>query len=783
MKQTVDFAALPIFGIRHLSAAGACFVREYLEETQPDCVLIEGPSDATELLSHFSHKDLQLPIAILAYTRQLPVDTLLYPFASYSPEYQAICWAHENKRTVRLIDLPCANMISLHRQKNQESFLLHDNDQPEQPARQHLQAYHDLQHHVYQQLALLGGEEDYESYWERHFEHTTSKEQYMQALDWQTSQIRHMLEAQEQSAAPVAFSYNLLREAYMKRQIVQAAQEGYDPARMAVVCGAYHVAGLRHALPPMSDEELAALPALDTDLTLMPYSFFRLSSQSGYGAGNAAPAYYQDMYQCRAQGQLADFPAHYMSRLGRVLRFDGNPVSTAAVIEAVRLAKGLSSLRQGGLPHLQDLHDAAISCMGHGELSELATAFAKVDVGTRIGFLPEGMSQTPVQADMERQLKRLKLERYKTPVMQEIDLDLRENRQVKNKESAFLDLERSCFFHRLAFLGIDFAQPALRHQDSATWAERWHLQWTPEAEIQTVESNLKGESIEIAAYYAWRERLLAAQDVVQAATLVRDAYQCALTEQMDDALRRLQSMGVDSADFVEISQAAHQLSLLTQFGDIRKLDTECLLPILSQLFFRASLLLNDAASCDHQAAKAIMTGMEQMQRMAREQPNVLPASAWQGALQTLARRDDRHTGLSGLAFSVLLETGQVGEDECNREIARRLNAGAPADMAASWVEGLLSRNRYALLSRLFLWKELDAYVQSLPEEEFYRCVVYLRRAFGSFQPAEKSGLVDVLGDLWGLNAMDIAESIQQQLSPEEEKILDDLNEFDFGDLL
>ena len=39
-----------VFGIRHLSPAGAWYVREYLDEADPELVLIEGPSDFTELI-------------------------------------------------------------------------------------------------------------------------------------------------------------------------------------------------------------------------------------------------------------------------------------------------------------------------------------------------------------------------------------------------------------------------------------------------------------------------------------------------------------------------------------------------------------------------------------------------------------------------------------------------------------------------------------------------------------------------------------------------------------
>ena len=120
-----------------------------------------------------------------------------------------------------------------------------------------------------------------------------------------------------------------------------------------------------------------------------------------------------------------------------------------------------------------------MTLLGQGEPVTVREALARVDVGTAIGELPKGVSQTSIQADFDRELERLKLEKYRTTVQQELDLDLRENRRVKSEEAAFLDLHRSSFFHRLRVLGVSFARPAPTRQQSATWAEKWHLQWTP----------------------------------------------------------------------------------------------------------------------------------------------------------------------------------------------------------------------------------------------------------------------------------------------------------------
>src|SRR5438270_660350 len=70
---------------------------------------------------------------------------------------------------------------------------------------------------------------------------------------------------------------NLIRESYMRRCVREVLAQGHKPERVVVVCGAFHAPALTHDLPPMSDKELKALPQVATRLTLMPYSYARLS--------------------------------------------------------------------------------------------------------------------------------------------------------------------------------------------------------------------------------------------------------------------------------------------------------------------------------------------------------------------------------------------------------------------------------------------------------------------------------------------------------------------------
>lgn len=755
-----------IFGVRHLSPGASYHLIQYLEEKKPKCILIEGPSDATDMLYNIANKAVKPPIAVLAYTTELPIETVLYPFASYSPEYQAICWGAKKKLDVRFIDLPSDIMLKLRQERNRE-------------ANEAADEFYMFHNGLYDKVARHYEEDDYESYWERNFEHNLNAGTFRDGLSYQSGQIRDMVVDKEYESVPYDYSYNLIREAHMRREIQRAIAEGFKPEDIVVIVGAYHVSGIQCDLPPMSDAELKNIPRAASQITLMPYSYLRLSSRTGYGAGNRAPYYFELMWKAIQQDRMSDLSAVYLSKIAKALREKGDNASSASVIEAVRLANALTSMRGGSLPVLKDLHDAVITCFGGGDLPSVAEAINKVDIGTAIGSLPEGVSQTPVQEDMNQELKRLKLTNYKSAVVQELTLDLRENLKVKTKEAAFIDLNRSTFLHRLRVLGIHFSEQVRVSQDSATWAEKWILRWTPEVEIEIVEANLKGETLEIAAAYQLKEQLNECTDVSLAAKIIRQACECHLTNIFDNALSTLQRLLVDSNDFKETAYAAHELSILIQYGDLRQFNLEPLIPILQQLFLRSSLLLLDASSCDDKAAGSIAQAINVMELISQQQYETVDVETWQKELLKLAWRDDLNTKLSGTAFSILLEHNLASEDDCAKEVSRRLSPGVPADLGAGWFEGLSGRNRYALLSRVSLWKELDKYVEQLDDDEFFRSVVFLRRAFGEFEPNQKNSIAELLGDIWGTGAEATAEILQSELTETETEKLDELNDFDF----
>ncbi len=765
-----------VFGVRHLSPAGAFHLETVLDELKPTAVLVEGPADATPQLPHLNHKDSQPPLAVLAYTLQRPVRSILYPLASYSPEWVALTWGLSNKADTRFIDLPASVFLELHHLTPPEEHPPDPGERrgvsppvPGRLASEHTLAYLD---DPWTAIAQLSGDPDHETWWERHFEHTSDPVCYIHQIHEFGRGLRSLRELK-------ANDENLIREAYMRRCIREVLDKGHKPDRVLVVCGAFHSTALREDIPAMTDKEFKSLPLVKCSLTLMPYSYKRLSSQSGYGAGNHAPMYYQRLFDERKAGQPDRLAPQLLTELVHAMRKGGQIRSAAEVIEAVRLSHSLATLADSPAPCLRDLRDAATCLLGRGEFEVIREAITELEIGSRVGKLPRGVARTAIQDDFYLRLEELKLDKYLVDKAQTLELDLRENRFVKSREAAFRDRNCSTLLHRLVTLRVPFGVKQKAKQDQATWKEIWDLRWTPESEIQLIENSMRADTVEVSAAVCLSERLGTCTQINEAAAIVKEAVVCELADALEDARRRLQAMAVEAFGFVNLAQAVEELAEVISYGSVRKFDPEPLKPLLSQLFLRATFAVRDACLCDEEAREQVQPAILRLHGVVGTTPELVDAVRWNRELDGIADSDALNAYLSGFVMSLILS--RVDEVRLAREVSRRLSPGIPPDIGANWFEGLVQSNRQALFLRMALWRHLDNYLTSMDEDEFRLALVPLRRAFGNFSKAEVRRVVDNLAELSAESTDELKQIPEVALSEEEEKNLAEmLGDLDLG---
>ena len=102
-----------LFGIRHHGPGSSRALTAELVAFRPDVVLIEGPPEADALVPMAADPALEPPVALLAYVVDDVSRAAFWPFAVFSPEWQAIRHAVDAGVPVRFCDLPAANQFAL----------------------------------------------------------------------------------------------------------------------------------------------------------------------------------------------------------------------------------------------------------------------------------------------------------------------------------------------------------------------------------------------------------------------------------------------------------------------------------------------------------------------------------------------------------------------------------------------------------------------------------------------------------------------------------------------
>src|SRR6185312_7643023 len=337
-----------LLGIRHHGPGSAVLLRRALDAVDPDCVLIEGPPEADELIRYAASVAMKPPVALLLHASNDPNRAFFMPFAEFSPEWQAMRWATERNRPVRFIDWPAA--VSLAQAKDSDSSSSPIERRPD----------------PLDQLAEAAGYEDGESFWNSLIEQAggmgDAAVATFTAIETAMTQIR---ECQPESPDEQESLRETRREAFMRIHIREALKE--YAGKIAVVCGAWHVSALRAPTKAADDKAIVKdLPRVKVEATWVPWTDSRLSVRSGYGAGVISPGWYRhlwSLYAERDRPPVEQFAASWQAKTAMTLREQGYAAPTASAIEAARLALGLAAMRGHSIPGLAEMRDASLATL------------------------------------------------------------------------------------------------------------------------------------------------------------------------------------------------------------------------------------------------------------------------------------------------------------------------------------------------------------------------------------------------------------------------------------
>ncbi|MFJ8760470.1 DUF5682 family protein [Streptomyces cyaneofuscatus] len=746
-----------LLGVRHHGPGSARAVRAALDAARPAAVLIEGPPEGDALLPLAADPQMRPPVALLAHAVDDPGRAAFWPLAEFSPEWVALRWALAHDVPVRFIDLPATHSLALKEPVG---------DQPgEQPGEETALAPggEEATPRVdpIRVLAETAGYDDPERWWEDVVEHRSpAADATADALAPFTA-LAEAMTALREAYGDGGHPRDAVREAYMRIQLRTARKEFGDG--VAVVCGAWHVPALAARTTLAADRALLkGLPKVKAEMTWVPWTHRRLARHSGYGAGIDSPGWYGHLFGA------ADRPIErWMTKVAGLLREEDRFVSTAHVIEAVRLAETLAAMRGRPLAGLSETTDAVRAVMCEGSDVPLALIQDRLVVGETLGEVPDSAPAVPLQRDLTRSQRTLRLK--PEALERELDLDLR-------KET---DAARSRLLHRLRLLGIGWGEPAEGRGSTGTFRESWRLRWEPELHVRVAEAGVWGTTVATAATAKAESQALAATALSGVTALAEHCLLAGLPEALPVVMKALADRAALDADVGHLADALPALARSLRYGDVRSTDTAALAGVAAGLAERICVGLPPACTgLDADGAEALRRQVDGVHSAigllvagatpAEAEAEATPAEAeaapveagaqagatpagglrdrWGAVLRKLAGRDTVAGIIRGRATRLLLDEGRLTEDEAARLMGLALSPGTPPTDAAAWIEGFVggaSGGGMLLVHDERLLSLVDAWLTGVPADTFTDVLPLLRRTFSAYEP----GVRRTLGEL------------------------------------
>ncbi|WAZ23608.1 DUF5682 family protein [Streptomyces cinnabarinus] len=735
MTTEADRTGPLLLGVRHHGPGSARAVRAALDAARPRAVLIEGPPEADALIPLAADEHMRPPVALLAHAVDEPGRSAFWPLAEFSPEWVAIRWALENGVPARFIDLPATHTLAWEKEEPAEEA-----PSEEAPAEPDLaeaepadeEPSDDVRIDPLAVLADAAGYDDAERWWEDVVEHRgVGAEDPLAPF----GVLAEAMAALREVYGSGGHERDLVREAYMRLRI-RAAQKEFGDA-VAVVCGAWHVPALSERTTVAADRaRLKGLPKVKADMTWVPWTYRRLARASGYGAGIDSPGWYGHLFSA------PDRPVErWLTKVAGLLRAEDRIVSSAHVIEAVRLAETLAVMRGRPLPGLGETTDAVRAVMCDGSDVPLALVRDRLVVGDVLGEVPPDAPAVPLQRDLDRIQRRLRLK--PEALERELELDLR-------KET---DAARSRLLHRLRLLGVPWGEPVASRGSTGTFRETWRLRWEPELSVRIAEAGVWGTTVLAAATAKSEADAVSAPALAEVTALAERCLLAELPDALPTVMRVLADRAALDTDVGHLAQALPALVRSLRYGDVRGTGTGALAEVAAGLAERIFVGLPPAcAGLDADAAEEIRRHVDAVHGAVGLLGDA-PApghgdlrARWRTVLRVLSGRDTVPGVIRGRAVRLLLDEGELAPDEAARLMGLVLSPGTPPGDAAAWIEGFVgggSGGGMLLVHDERLLGLVDTWLTGVPAEAFTDVLPLLRRTFSAYEP----GVRRTLGEL------------------------------------
>ncbi len=783
------------FPVRHHSPACSCHLQQVIAEFKPDCILIEGPAGANDLISVMTDVETEAPFAV--YYSYKDSEGIIsedkeqyrcyYPFLDYSPELVAVRAGTNNKIHTEFIDLPYAEILAA----SEENAGLRKNEE----KNNYNDDYYLSTSAFMKRLVEKSGFRSFDELWEKYFE---IDGMFMESREFMDNMLYYCVLSRLTSKESELLAEGCFaREAYMRKKIADAKEKFQ---KILVVTGGFHTYGLLYGQEQYS---LHNIKKENQGVYVMPYSMEATDGLNGYASGMPFPAFYQAVWEglqitltqdnetmlksdraetgavsslkgnCVSKQHIPtesvgirditskvffsetlkqiyrDVVLQFLVSTGKSVRKKSGSPSTYDEICALNMAENLASLRGKKCIGAYELWDSVLSSYVKGEYTRATDlpmrTLRKGLTGKTIGKLCKDAKMPPLVHDFNETCRKHRLKVGST-VKMEIVLNIFSSEKHR---------KLSEFFHQMDYLSAGFATlvkgPRLTlRKDRNLIREVWSYKWSTQVIASLIASSVYGGTLPEAALSKIKSELKTNVSGAKASECLIRMFEMGLDSKLGDALAKLEIIIIGDDDFFSLAKTFSNLIMVDELSglyrsglDVTGLTRAVYRKLVTELPHMAEMKDEDVTEA-MEALKTLFTILEKDRYKDDRQMFV-------EALYALNEKEKINPNLLGCSMGILYGLGSMDADLIGRKCAGFLTGTGEKQLEAAGVfRGLFFAARDLLLVGDAYIKIIDEFIGRVDNAQFMQMLPQLRIAFGYFTPTEIEKIGGVVAGMYGM---------------------------------
>ncbi len=716
--------------VRHHSPSCAFALKAAIEDLDPELILIESPIDTEHLIPFLQSDKVVPPVAFFSTSKDIsqsehPVYSF-FPFCEYSPEWVAIKTAGIANIDVGFIDVPTSArkepIESNSRNLLSESMLAHSRYMTALGKELNCRNFNETWDKLFETRSLNSLREYFPYFMEIFTYCSLSRSSY----------TKEALEA----------GSDLFRETHMISQI-QKFRKKYK-GKIIVVTGGFHTPAL---LEKLHDDRKTVCYDDNRDnnhqVWLIPYSFDRLDSLSGYGAGMASPKFYQTVWESM-NDEDEDYLFHSVNKLltnyateGRKRRLD-NIISTADVQNGCEQALRLAILRDKSGPGRSELIDAYQSCFTKDTLviTEIKD-FKQFLGGVLMGKADIKDHIPPILYDAREKIKKIRISVNDT-ILKRTRLDLYRKKSHRKKSSILMLFSylNTGFAKRIN--GPDFMSLEVTH----LLFEEWEYAWSPLVEAVIIELAPYGQTIEEVAGFRLRNAIAKENEKGNRSgfnlivRLITQSILFNLSDEVDYFINISRKIVMEDTDPVSLINGMVNLCALLVRKELFEIPEGRLEDILTMAWRISMAMLRENDELNEESCKGLLyllPKLHDISRLTVIADNPAQYDLYKDVLLFLYNNQMNPEIEGGSAALCFIES-LIDDEEFGSYIKSRFGFGADSEKAIRAFQGIISICPESLTKVPCFIDNIISIIDKWDEQQFLSFLPDLRSTFENLDP-------------------------------------------------